>query len=31
VPDFPAVKIGKTATVTKIAYILWKLERREEN
>ena len=26
--DFPSVNIGKTKTITKIAYYLWKMERR---
>lgn len=26
--DFPSVNIGKTKTVTKLAYILWKMERK---
>lgn len=28
--DFPSVNIGKTKTVTKIAYYLWKLDRKVE-
>lgn len=28
--DFPSINIGKTKTVTTIAYYLWKLERRVE-
>ncbi len=28
--DFPSVNIGKTRTVTAIAYYMWKLERRKE-
>ena len=27
--DFPSVNIGKTKTISKIAYELWKLEKRE--
>ena len=30
-PDFPSVNIGKTKTITTIAYYLWKLDRRVEN
>ena len=26
--DFPSVNIGKTKTVTRLAYYLWKMERR---
>ena len=26
--DFPSVNIGKTKTVTKLAYLLWKMERK---
>lgn len=26
--DFPSVNIGKTKTVTVLAYLLWKMERR---
>ena len=26
--DFPCVNIGKTKTVTLLAYILWKMEKR---
>lgn len=26
--DFPSVNIGKTKTVTMLAYILWKMEKR---
>ncbi len=26
--DFPSVNIGKTKTITKLAYYLWKMERR---
>lgn len=26
--DFPSVNIGKTKTITKLAYCLWKMERR---
>lgn len=29
--DFPSVNIGKTRTVTAIAYYMWKLERRKED
>lgn len=28
--DFPSINIGKTKTVSAIAYALWKLEKREE-
>ena len=27
--DFPSVNIGKTKTVTWLAYILWKMKRQE--
>ena len=27
--DFPSVNIGKTKTVTLLAYLIWKMERRE--
>lgn len=27
-PDFPSVNIGKTRKVQKLAYILWKMEKR---
>lgn len=27
--DFPSVNIGKTKTVTLLAYILWKMEKRK--
>lgn len=27
-PDFPSVNLGKTKTVTRLAYIIWKMERR---
>ena len=27
--DFPSVNIGKTKTVTLLAYILWKMKRQE--
>lgn len=27
--DFPSVNIGKTKTISAIAYALWKLEKRE--
>lgn len=27
--DFPSVNIGKTKTVTLLAYLLWKMERKE--
>ena len=27
--DFPCVNIGKTKTVTLLAYLLWKMERRD--
>ncbi len=27
--DFPSVNIGKTKTVTRLAYYLWKMERRK--
>ena len=26
--DFPSVNIGKTKTITRLAYYLWKMERR---
>lgn len=29
-PDFPSVNIGKTKTITTIAYYLWKLDRMVE-
>jgi len=28
--DFPSVNIGKTKTVSVLAYFLWKMEKREE-
>ena len=28
--DFPSINIGKTKTISTIAYALWKLEKREE-
>lgn len=28
--DFPSVNIGKTKTVTWLAYILWKMKRQED-
>ncbi len=28
--DFPSVNIGKTKTISVLAYVLWKLEKREE-
>lgn len=28
--DFPSINIGKTKTISVIAYALWKLEKREE-
>lgn len=28
--DFPSINLGKTKTVTCIAYMLWKIERKEE-
>lgn len=28
--DFPSVNIGKQKTVTLLAYILWKMDKREE-
>ena len=27
--DFPCVNIGKTKTVTLLAYLLWKMEKRD--
>ena len=27
--DFPSVNIGKTKTVTLLAYLMWKMERKE--
>lgn len=27
--DFPSVNIGKTKTIMKLAYIIWKMKRRE--
>ena len=27
-PDFPSVNLGKTKTITNLAYLIWKLERR---
>ena len=27
---FPSVNIGKTKTISVLAYVLWKLEKREE-
>ncbi len=27
--DFPSVNIGKTKTVTLLAYLLWKMEKRD--
>jgi len=27
--DFPSVNIGKTKTVTLLAYVMWKMDRRE--
>lgn len=29
--DFPSVNIGKTKTVTLLAYILWKMQKQEEH
>lgn len=29
--DFPSVNIGKQKTVTLLAYILWKMQKQEEN
>ncbi len=29
--DFPSVNIGKTKTVTLLAYILWKMQKQENN
>ena len=29
--DFPSINIGKTKTISAIAYALWKLEKREDN
>lgn len=26
--DFPSINIGKTKTITRLAYYLWKMERR---
>jgi len=26
--DFPSINIGKTKTITRLAYLLWKMERR---
>lgn len=28
--DFPSVNIGKTKTISVLAYVVWKLEKREE-
>ena len=28
--DFPSVNIGKTKTISVLAYVLWKLDKREE-
>ena len=28
--DFPSVNIGKTKTISVLAYFLWKLDKREE-
>ena len=28
--DFPSVNIGKTKAITLLAYIFWKMEKREE-
>lgn len=28
--DFPSVNLGKTKTITLLAYLLWKMERKEE-
>ena len=28
--DFPSINIGKTKSISAIAYALWKLEKREE-
>ena len=28
--DFPSVNIGKTKTISVLAYFLWKMEKREE-
>ena len=30
-PDFPSVNIGKTKTVMKLAYYIWKMKHREES
>lgn len=27
--DFPSVNLGKTKTITLLAYLLWKMERKE--
>ena len=27
--DFPSVNIGKTKTITLLAYLIWKMERKE--
>lgn len=27
--DFPSVNIGKTKTITALAYVMWKLEKRD--
>ena len=29
--DFPSVNIGKTKTVMKLAYYVWKMKHREES
>lgn len=29
--DFPSVNIGKTKTVTLLAYLIWKMERKESD
>ena len=29
--DFPAIHVGKTKTVMKLAYYIWKMKHREES
>ena len=29
--DFPAINVGKTKTVTLLAYLIWKMKRQEKN
>lgn len=29
--DFPSINVGKTKTVTLLAYLIWKMKRQEKN